>query len=142
MNVGARAAGMCREIDFVRDAVFRMIEEVPPRSVSYVLTNALEQEPEAYVLCQRVERITASRGSLFLPVVLMCDLEEQLRRIPGSSRTQRLKIDNVERARAYIETTTFFTSGEEDLLTIDTATMSLERAADSILGRSARRAVP
>ena len=132
MNVGARAAGMCREIDFVRDAVFRMIEEVPPRSVSYVLTNALEQEPEAYVLCQRVERIT----------VLMCDLEEQLRRIPGSSRTQRLKIDNVERARAYIESTTFFTSGEEDLLTIDTATMSLERAADSILGRSARRAVP
>src|ERR1700733_15130873 len=34
--------GMWREIEFVRDAVFRMIEEVVPRSVSYVLTNALE----------------------------------------------------------------------------------------------------
>src|SRR5665213_4174012 len=51
--------GMWREIDFVRDAVFRIIEEVAPRSVSYVLTNALEEEPEAYVLYERVKRIAA-----------------------------------------------------------------------------------
>ena len=134
--------GMWREIDFVRDAVFRTIEEVVPRSVSYVLTNALEEEPEAYVLYERVKRIAASRGSLFLPVVLTCEREEQLRRIPDPSRTQRLKTDDRERAREYLESTTFFTPGEEDLLTIDTTTMSPGRAADLVVARLLRRAVP
>ena len=127
------AEGMWREIDFVRDAVFRMIEEVVPRSVSYVLTNALEEEPEAYALYERVKRIAASRGSLFLPVVLTCDLEEQLRRIPNLSRTQRMKIDDCERARDYIETTMFFTPVEQDLLTIDTTSLEPRRAAELIV---------
>jgi len=134
--------GMWREIDFVRDAVFRIIEEVAPRSVSYVLTNALEEEPEAYVLYERVKRIAASRGSLFLPVVLMCEREEQLRRIPDPSRTQRLKTDDRERAKEYLESTTFFTPGEEDLLTIDTTTMSPGRAADLVMARLLGREVP
>ena len=64
---------MCREIDAVRDAVFRTIEEVVPRSVSYVLTNALEEEPEAHVLYERAKRLATNRGSIFLPVVLTCD---------------------------------------------------------------------
>ena len=134
--------GMWKEIDFVRDAVFRTIEEVAPRSVSYVLTNALEEEPEAYVLYERVKRIAASRGSLFLPVVLTCDREEQLRRIPDPSRTQRLKTDNRDRAKEYLESTTFFPPGEIDLLTIDTTTMSPGRAADLVLARLLRREVP
>jgi hypothetical protein len=53
--------GMWKEIEVVRDAVFRMIEEVAPRSVSYVLTNALEEEPEAYVLYERVNMATPTR---------------------------------------------------------------------------------
>jgi hypothetical protein len=133
--------GMWREIDFVRDAVFRTIEGVAPCSVSYVLTNALEEEPEAYVLYERVKKIAASRGSLFLPVVLTCDLEEQLRRIPDPSRTQRLKTDDRERAKEYLESTTFFTPSEEDLLTIDTTTMSPGIAARKIVASLLRHAV-
>jgi len=127
--------GMWREIDFVRDAVFRMIEEVVPRSVSYDLTNALEDEPEAYVLYERVKKIALSRGSQFLPVVLTCEREEQLRRIPDPSRTQRLKIDNVDRARDYVESTLFFTPKEEDLLTIDTTLLEPHLAAEQILAK-------
>jgi predicted Zn-ribbon and HTH transcriptional regulator len=84
-----------------------MIEEVAPRSVSYVLTNALEDEPEAHVLYDRVKRIAASRGSHFLPVVMTCELEEALRRVRDPSRTERMKLDNIERARQYIENTPF-----------------------------------
>ena len=132
---------MWREIDFVRDAVFRTIEEVAPRSMSYVLTNALEEEPDAYVLYERVKRIAARRGSIFLPVVLTCEREEQLRRIPDPSRTRRLKTDDCERAKVYLDNTTFFTPGEKDLLTIDTTTMSSRRAADLVLARLLRREV-
>ena len=124
---------MWREIDFVRDAVFRMIEEVVPRSVSYVLTNALEDDPESHALYERVKRITASRGSTFLPVMLTCELEEQLRRIPEPARTQRMKIDDLERARHYIESTTFFNPNEEDVFTVDTTSSEPSRVAELIL---------
>lgn len=133
--------GMWREIDVVRDAVFRTIETVTPRSVSYILTNALEEEPEAHVLYERVKRIAASRGSLFLPVVLTCDREEQLRRIPDPTRTQRLKTDNRERAKEYLENTTPFTPDEGDLLTIDTTTMSPGMAARQVVASLLRRTV-
>ncbi|MGC1239213.1 MAG: aminoglycoside adenylyltransferase domain-containing protein [Acidimicrobiales bacterium] len=125
--------GMWREIDFVRDAVFRMIEEVVPRSVSYVLTNALEDDPESHALYERVKRIAASRGSTFLPVMLTCELEEQLRRIPEPARTQRMKIDDLERARHYIESTTFFNPNEEDVFTVDTTSSEPSRIAELIL---------
>jgi adenylate kinase family enzyme len=125
--------GMWREIDFVRDAVFRMIEDVAPRWVSYVITNALEDEPEAYDLYNRVKRIAASRDSLFLPVVLTCELEEELRHIPGPSRTQRLKIDDIERAKEYIVNTRFLTPREEKVLTIDTTSLEPHLAAELIL---------
>ncbi len=134
--------GMWREIDVVRDAVFRTIEEVTPHSVSYVLTNALEDEPGAYVLYERVKRIAASRGSLFLPVVLTCDREEQLRRITDPSRTQRLKTDNRQRAKEYLENTTSFVPIEDSLLTIDTTTLTPERAAELVLARLLRLEVP
>lgn len=133
---------MWREIDVVREAVFRTIEEVTPRSVSYVRINTLEEEPEAYVLYERVKRIAASRGSLFFPVLLTCDREEQLRRITDPSRTQRLKTDNRERAREYLENTTPFIPSEDDLLTINTTTLSPEQAAALVLARLSRRDVP
>jgi predicted Zn-ribbon and HTH transcriptional regulator len=125
--------GMWREIDSVRDAVFRMIEEVAPRSVSYVLTNALEDEPESYVLYDRVKRIAASRGSHFLPVVMTCEIEEELRRVQDPSRTERMKIDNIERARRYIENTPFFIPRDDEVLTIDTASLEPDHAAQLIL---------
>jgi adenylate kinase family enzyme len=124
---------MWREIEFVRDAVFRVIEEVAPRSVSYVLTNVLEDEPEAYALYERVKRIAARRGSIFLPVMLTCELEEELRRIPDPARTQRMKTDDPERARQYIQNTTFFAPREEGLLTIDTTSTEPSRVAELIL---------
>src|SRR5665213_935709 len=131
--------GMWREIEFVRDAVFRVIEDVAPRSVSYVLTNALEDDSESHALYERVKGIAASRGSVFLHVVLMCELEEQLRRIPDPARTQRLKTDDRERARRYIESTTFFVPREENLLTIDTTSSEPSRVAELILAELQER---
>jgi hypothetical protein len=131
--------GMWREIEFVRDAVFRVIEEVAPRSVSYVLTNALEDDSESQALYERVKGIAASRGSLFLPVVLTCELEEELRRVPDPDRTQRLKTDDRERARQYIESTTFFVPREENLLTIDTTSSEPTRVAELILSELLER---
>jgi hypothetical protein len=125
--------GMWREIEFVRDAVFRVIEEVAPRSMSYILTNALENDAESHALYERVKGIAASRGSIFLPVILTCELEEELRRIPDPARTQRLKTDDRERARHYIASTTFFVPREADLFTIDTTLTEPHDVAELIL---------
>jgi hypothetical protein len=130
---------MWREIDVVRDAVFRTIKEVVPRSVSYVLTNALEEEPDAHVLYERVRGIAANRGSIFLPVVLTCEREEQLRRISDPSRMQRLKTSDREQAKEYFKNTVPFVPDEVDFLTIDTTTTSPSAVAGLILASLLRR---
>jgi hypothetical protein len=132
--------GMWREIESVRDAVFRMIDEVVPRSVSYVLTNALEDDSEAQLLFERIKSLAASRGSEFVPVLLTCERNEQLRRIPDPSRTQRMKMDDPERARSYLESTTFFTPNDENLLTLDTTARDPRAIAGSILDELVKRA--
>ncbi|HEY1761625.1 MAG TPA: hypothetical protein VGG17_03425 [Acidimicrobiales bacterium] len=126
--------GMWKEIEFVRDAVFRMIEEVVPRSMSYVLTNALEDEPEDHLLFERIKKMAIARESQFLPVVLTCELNEQLRRIPGPERTRRMKMDDLEKAKSYIEGTKFFASSDEELLTLDTTSSEPDIIAELILG--------
>jgi len=116
-----------------------VIEEFAPRSVSYVLTNVLEDDSESHALYERVKVIAASRGSIFLPVVLMCELEEELRRIPDPAGTQRLKTDDRERARRYIESATFFVPREENLLTIDTTSSEAHDVAELILAELLER---
>ena len=112
---------MWREIEYVRDAVFRMIEEVVPRSVSYVLTNALEDDSEALLLFRADQKHGGqSRFVVLARLRMTCDVHEQLRRIPGPERTQRMKMDDPEKARSYIENTTFFVPNDENLLTMDT----------------------
>jgi len=126
---------MWEEIEIIRGAVLRMIEHVVPRSTSYVLTNALENAPEDHDLYEQIKGIATRRGSVFLPVILTCEIEEELRRVSDPSRTQRLKIDDPVRARAYIEATTFYFRRDGDPLTIDTTSNDPGVTAELILAK-------
>jgi hypothetical protein len=44
-----------------------------------------------------------------------------------------MKIDDLERARHYIESTTFFNPNEEDVFTVDTTSSEPSRIAELIL---------
>ncbi len=92
--------------------------EIAPRDRSYVLTNALEVGYEAWF--ERIEAIARARGSVFVPVLLECELEEQLRRVASEDRVVRRKLSDPERAREFIAGTQFFRPTGAAALVVDT----------------------
>ncbi|HYN56877.1 MAG TPA: hypothetical protein VES03_06745 [Motilibacterales bacterium] len=114
-------------VEAIRSAVLDALAEVAPRDASYVLTNALEVGYEAWF--DRIEGIAHTRGSVFVPVLLECELEEQLRRVGSEDRVVRLKLSDPEYAREFIAGTEFFRPSGPDALVVDTTHRSADDAA-------------
>jgi hypothetical protein len=124
-----------RPIGQIREAVLAVLEDVAPRSISYVLTNALEDGPEGDALFGRIRRVAAARDSVFLPVVLSCDPAEQARRVTSADRIRRLKTSDAEQLRTYMATTAMYIPADPHLLSLDTTHLSSTQAAEAILRR-------
>ena len=120
-------------VEPIRNAVLTALDEIAPKSMSYALTNALEDTAEARDLFERIAHIASSRESHFVPVVLSCDLEEQLRRVVSQDRTERLKISDARIVRKYIGSTKFLIPDRSDLFELDTTSLDAADAAELIL---------
>jgi hypothetical protein len=114
-------------IDVVRSAVLDALADIAPRDASYVLTNALEVGYEPWY--ERIEAIARERGAVFVPVLLECELEEQLRRVAGEDRVVRLKLSDPDLAREFIGGTEFFVPRGPNALTLDTTHRSPQECA-------------
>lgn len=133
--------GIWGYIDVVRSAVLDALADIAPREASYVLTNALEVGYEPWY--ERIRGIARARGSVFVPVLLECELEEQLRRVASEDRVVRLKLSDPERARDYIAATEFFRPTGPESLVVDTTHRPPHETAALIaehVGRVARGA--
>jgi hypothetical protein len=75
----------------IREAVLGTIEDLAPKSNNYVFTNVLEDDEEGVRQYERIRSVAHRRGSLFLSVMLDCDVDEQIRRIDNPDRVARLK---------------------------------------------------
>ncbi|GIF99449.1 hypothetical protein [Catellatospora citrea] len=126
-----------RYVAGIREALLRVLEDLAPRSISHVLTNALEDGPEGAVVFARIRQVAAARDAVFLPVVLTCDPAEQARRVTGVERARRLKLTDPEQLRAYMATTDMYVPIDPHLFTLDTTDLSPARAAEAILHRVA-----
>lgn len=114
-------------VEAIRSVVLDALADIAPRDSSYVLTNALEVGYEAWF--DRIEGIARARGSVFVPVLLECELEEQLRRVASEDRVVRLKLSDPEHAREFIAGTEFFRPSGPDALVVDTTHRSPDDAA-------------
>jgi hypothetical protein len=114
-------------VDRIRDAVLDALVEIAPREASYVLTNALEMTHLAWL--ERIEGIAAARGALFVPVLLECELEEQLHRVATDDRKARLKLSDPGRAREFIAASEFYRPTGPTSLVLDTTSRSPEATA-------------
>ncbi|MFN8169879.1 MAG: hypothetical protein U0S36_14020 [Candidatus Nanopelagicales bacterium] len=114
-------------VDRVRDSVLDALAEIAPPDASYVLTNALEVTHLAWL--RRIEGIAQARGSVFVPVLLECELEEQLRRVATEDRVQRLKLSDPDHAREFIAGTEFYRPDGPTSLVLDTTERSPEESA-------------
>ncbi len=122
------------QVERVRGAVFDTIRTLSPRPHSFVLTNNLKErdavDRRGY---EAVKQLSEDRGSLFVPVRLLCSADELSRRIVSQGRAERLKETDPEAARKRFARETVLKPDAPTALMLDVTALSAEEAAQAIL---------
>lgn len=121
-----------QRVEPIREAVLGTIEDLAPESNSYVFTNVLKDDPDGAQHYERIRSLARRRGSLFLAVMLDCDVNEQVSRIDNPDRIARLKGSDPEGYRRHREQTTLFEPPPDEVIHIDTTDVSPQQNAAAI----------
>ncbi len=126
-------AGTWVRVGEVREAVFRTIEELSPKSWSFIFTNDLIDRAEERAYVHRLAQLADRRKSIFVPVRLLCEVEELCRRIVSTERKALMKAVDAAWIRRRVETEGVLDPELASTLTLDITSMPPEEAADRIL---------
>ena len=134
-------AGIWDKVKAVRAIVYEAIRELSPPKLSFVFTIELfESSPGDQRAFMELEELAASRGALFVPVRLICDVDELCRRIVDPARIQMIKSISPADARRKSANETVLNSSHPHTLTLDVTKKTPQESADSILNHLARMA--
>ena len=127
----------------IRTAVLGTIEDLAPKSNSYVFTNVLKDDEDGASQHSNLRSLAQRRGSLFLSVMLSCGIDEQVRRIDAPDRIARLKGSDPEGYRRHRQHTNLFQPPSEETMHVDTteidARQNAERIYETLTGRGLKR---
>ena len=104
----------------IREAVLGTIEDLAPKTNSYVFTNVLTDNSESANHYQQVRSLAERRGSLFLAVMLSCDIDVQVSRIDNPDRIALRKGSDPEGYRQHRLSTTLLQPPDSEALHLDT----------------------
>ena len=116
----------------IREAVLETIEDLAPASNSYVFTNCLPDTAASQEEFDQVRSLADRRGSLFLSVMLTCDIDVQVSRIDNEDRVALMKGSDPEGYRWHRLNTTLFTPPSDAVLHIDTTDVDPQANAKAI----------
>lgn len=117
----------------IRDAVLGTIEDLAPATNSYVFTNVLHPDDEGLRQYDQLRSLAERRDSLFLTVMVDCDVDVQVSRIDNPDRIARLKGSDPEGYRWHRHNTVLFEPPPEDVMRIDTTDIGPRQNAEAIL---------
>ena len=123
----------------IRNAVLATIEDLAPPTNSYVFTNVIEDTPTAAGEYDQVRSLAHRRGSLFLSVMLTCDIDAQVSRIANPDRVALRKGADPEGYRGHRLATTLYQPPAQEVLHIDTTETSAADNAQRIFSELAGR---
>ncbi len=113
-------------IALVRNGVFDFL--VKETQNNYILTNVLGENEGDHLLFKQVEELSDKRRSVFIPVKLLIEEEEHIRRIQNVERLKRYKsIDAQDVNSDLIEIS------HPNLLKLDVTNLSAQEASGKIL---------
>ena len=116
------------------DAVLDTMVHISPPEYNFVLTNALSNEGETdKEWSANVQRAAQERGGVFIPVRLVCSVEENEKRIVSPERKNRMKETNPASPRRNAENYTVLKTGHPHELTLDVSDISAREAAQRII---------
>lgn len=123
----------------IRNAVLATIEELAPSTNSYVFTNVIEDTPTAAAGYDQIRSVARRRGSLFLAVMLSCDIDVQVSRIDNPDRVALRKGSDPEGYRGHRLATTLYQPPASEVFQIDTTETSAAANAELILAELTER---
>ena len=114
--------------------VFEAMVELADPAFSFVLTNVLlDEDPGDHAWFANVAEVARRRGSRFLPVRLVCDLEENVRRVQSPGRAERMKQLDAETLRRMYREESVLRPDWPGALTLDVTALSPGEAAARVV---------
>lgn len=122
------------KVSKIRRLVYEAIREISPTGLSFIFTLEMrESEPASHRGFLDLQELAASRGSLLVPVRLVCDVEELCRRVADPARREQLKEISPELARKKMSEHTVLNPQHENTRTLDVTAKSPAESVDAIL---------
>jgi tRNA A37 threonylcarbamoyladenosine biosynthesis protein TsaE len=127
-------AGVWDKIKQIRRTVYDAIRELSPPEMSFVFTvEWRENNPADLVAFADLERLAAARRSRFIPIRLICGVEELCRRVVDPARVALLKEISPELARKKSAEDAVLNVSHPNLRTLDVTKRSASGSVDAIL---------
>ena len=118
----------------VRATVYKAIRELSPPGVGFVFTMELrESNPEDHNAFRDVERLAAARQCRFIPIRMICGVEELCRRVADPARVAMLKGTSPELARKKFAEDEVLNVPHPNLRTLDVTKRTASGSVDAIL---------
>jgi hypothetical protein len=103
----------------IREAVLGVIEDLAPASNSYVFTTVLQEGTASATWHDGLHCLALRRGSLFLSVMLTCDIDVQVSRIANSDRVALRKGSDPEAYRRHRLNTSLYQPPAGEVIHLD-----------------------
>ncbi|MBN9289025.1 MAG: hypothetical protein BGO43_01620 [Gammaproteobacteria bacterium 39-13] len=129
-------AEVWQNIAKIRDVVFDAVAHLSPAEYSFIFTNELIEGNEIDLkIYRKIESIAAQRGSKFLPIRLICEVDELCKRVVSEERKINHKMIDADAARQQFIKTKVLTPDHSNTFTLDVTHITAKQAADVILKR-------
>ena len=127
-------AGVWDRVTEVRATVYKAIRELSPPGMGFVFTMELrESNPEDHKAFRDLERLAAARQCRFIPIRMICGVEELCRRVADPARAAMLKDISPERARKKLAEDAVLNLQHENQRTLDVTKRTASGSVDAIL---------
>lgn len=122
----------------IREAIFTsLITESSTHGTIYVFTDWQSGDEVGSGVCSEFETMAQARGSQFVPILITCDEQENIRRLRGTERATWSKITDSElllQFRQQVDPPPVYEFRENEArLTVDVTSLSAEQVAEVIV---------
>ena len=126
--------GVWDRVKEVRAAVYKAIRELSPPGMGFVFTMELrESKPEDHNAFRDLERLAAARQCRFIPIRMICGVEELCRRIADPARVAMLREISPELARKKFAEDSVLNVPHVNQRTLDVTKRTASGSVDAIL---------
>ena len=103
------------------------------KDVTWIFTDSQSPNALGSLSANDYHRAVTERGSVFFSIVLMCDFEENQKRIQSTERSLRTKLTDVSILKTIRDEESLFRFNDENELVLDVTHLSIGEAARAIV---------